>query len=66
MSLESGFLRADDETRRTATDAYGSGDHSGKSGRSARSGSNYIKISDNQSLNPPIELQQGVNREHLH
>lgn len=53
ISLESGFLRADDENRRTVSDTYGSG---GDSGKSPQRGANYIKIPDKTS-HPSIELQ---------
>ncbi|VUC36610.1 unnamed protein product [Clonostachys rosea] len=67
ISLESGFLRADDENRRVDTTAYGSGDAPSKptkSGRSGRSTSKYVQIPDKHpSAQPSIELRSTESRD---
>lgn len=51
MSLESGYLRADDENRRTVAGMYGSGDKlSGKT-------SSYIKIRNQRNRSSSTKLQ---------
>lgn len=67
ISLESGFLRADDENRRVDTTAYGTGDAPSKptkSGRSGRSSSRYVQIPDKHpSAQPSIELRSTESRD---
>ncbi|KAG9236193.1 hypothetical protein BJ875DRAFT_541535 [Amylocarpus encephaloides] len=52
MSLESGFLRADDENRRTAAGLYGSG------AKSSRRTKSYIKMKSQKSREESIKVQE--------
>ncbi len=55
-SLESGFLRVDDENRRTTAEAYGAGRYSRKLLRALTS---QVRVSDKRSR-LSIELQQPI------
>ncbi|KAF2794550.1 hypothetical protein K505DRAFT_303805 [Melanomma pulvis-pyrius CBS 109.77] len=57
MSLESGFLRADDEHRRATAGMYGSGDRS-----SSGWASKYINIRNQRSRDSSIKLQESIRR----
>jgi len=62
MSLESGFLRADDEYRRTNGTMYGTGEESSRSGASRRA-LRYIKMGNQQSRDTSVKLDDSPGRE---